>query len=381
MKNRIIFLIIMLIPLIFSSCSYGETELKNRLIIEGIGVDYDNEKNEYIVTAQTLNTSQSGGEESTPEKPFINYSANGKTIAEALNMLSDATGKNPLFSQNRVIIFGKSLSGSEKVKSLDFFAREYTARADVLVASSKGDAADIFAVESGEGEITAKVIEEAIIECGKNSVSVNTELFNAVNLSLEENTSFTMPLIEISKERNGEKAAVRVSGTYVYTDGEEMNTLDSEETMFFLLLTGKAENGTFSVSANDSEAALDLIKCKTKIDVSSNKGAPKFDITVKCDADMIEYDTEKIGFVSADDAEKVKEAAEEYLKKGMYELLEKQLGEEKCDIFRFGRRFMKKYPDEYENIKNDWESILSEIQYTVNTNVNIRRIGQESIQM
>lgn len=379
-KKLTAFLLLAFSVLMLSSCSSSaESELKNRLIIEGIGVDFDNENNKFDLTVQVLVTSHSGGKEAAAENPVQNYSASGRTIAEALNDLGSVTGKNPLYSQNRVIVLGDSLNGKNMIKALDHFAREYTARADIYITAASGKASDILTVSEGGGEITAKLIESALDESFARSTAVDTELFNVVNLSLEENTCFTMPLLEVDSDSKLGGKAIKVTGTYVYSEEGEQNRLSDKETMFFLMVMNKAENGTFSIRNDEAEIGLDIIRSKTKIKTDFKNGKPYYEIKIDSDVDLIEYDTAKFGNLKRENVDSAAKEAEDYIENGIKELLERELKDEKSDIFRFGRRFMQKFPDEYEKIKDNWQDTLPEIEYDVKAEVTVRRIGQETM--
>ena len=366
----------MVMILTFSSCSYGETELKNRLIIEGIGIDYDEKEDMYDLTVQTLVTS-GGGSDEAPENPAVNYSVKGKTIAEAVGSLSDTTGKNPLYSQNRIIVAGSSLTREKIVEALDYFIREYTARADVLMAAAAGDAKDIISNSDGSSDITAKVIEGAIKESSINSKCLSTELYNTVNLYNEETTTFTMPLLEVASDRNLDEKTVKVTGTKVFSSEE--NSMSDMETMFFLFVSDKVQSGTFSVETQDGAGALDIIKSKTKTKVSVKDNMPFYETEVKCTVDLVEYDGTRFGNIEKSDILKIQKAAESYIEEGMKEVISRQLKEEKSDIFRFGRMFMKAQPELYGKLSENWSEILPEIGFSVDVQVTVRRIGQETL--
>lgn len=366
----------MVMILTFSSCSYGETELKNRLIIEGIGIDYDEKEDMYDLTVQVLVTS-GGGSDEAPENPAVNYSVKGKTIAEAVGSLSDTTGKKPLYSQNRIIVAGSSLTREKIVEALDYFIREYTARADVLMAAAAGDAKDIISNSDGSSDITAKVIEGAIKESSINSKCLSTELYNTVNLYNEETTTFTMPLLEVTSDRNLDEKTVKVTGTKVFSSEE--NSMSDMETMFFLFVSDKVQSGTFSVETQDGAGALDIIKSKTKTKAFVKDNLPFYETEVKCTVDLVEYDGTRFGNIEKSDILKIQKAAESYIEEGMKEVISRQLKEEKSDIFRFGRMFMKAQPELYGKLSENWSEILPEIGFSVDAQVTVRRIGQETL--
>ncbi len=379
MKKLKIIPLALLFLILFSSCTSGETEIKNRLIIEGVGVDFDEKSKDYEVTVQAFATSQKGGKDNAASNPVVNYTVKGKTLAEALGDLCDVTGKKTLYSQNLIIVIGNSIKGDEIIKSLDFFAREYTARADVYVAASTGKASDILNINENSSEIPAKIIEESISESYKNSISVDTELYNVINLYLEKTTDFTMPLLEVTKEENGKSSTVKVTGTYIYTKNGEKNHLSADETMFFLMLTDDAKKGNFSVVNDDMTVGLDIIKSSSKIKTYYENGIPEFDITIKCNVDMVEYDAGDFGSFKADDVEKVEAAAGKFIANGVQNLLYRQLKYHKSDIFRFGKRFMQSFPKAYKETEENWEDILPEIKFNIKVKTNLRRIGQETL--
>ncbi|MBQ8209837.1 MAG: Ger(x)C family spore germination protein [Clostridia bacterium] len=378
MKKLNLILLLLLIPFVFSSCdATADKEIKNRLIIEGVGIDYDSESKEYILTVQVLEASKSG-EEGGQSAPVVNYTVTGKTVASALNSLWENTGRYPLYSQNRIIVIGSSLNGDNITRALDFFVREYTARADVTVAAATGSAADVMMIQNG-GEIPAKLIENSIREGNENSAAVDTELYNVVNLSMEKTTSFTLPLLEIVKDRNADGEAVKVTGTYCYMKNGKKNHLSDMETMMYKFITDDVELGTMSMSADGVAIGLDIISSSTDVKTELRDNKPHFSIEIKCAVDILEYGN--VDFLNIDDetVNRICLQTQDYIESCTTQLLHRQLKEEKCDIFRFFRHLLLKYPEVYNQLATDYENALSEFSYDVQAKVTVRKIGQESM--
>ena len=376
-KLNIVFLIILLLSL--TSCMSQNTEIKYRLIISGIGVDYDKENNEYELTVQVLDTSENSAEQGKSSVPVSNYTAKGKTITEAINSLGENTGKTPLYSQNRMIILGESVTGEQMIKALNFFVREYTSRPDVFVAAAKGKASDVLTIKAN-GEVPAKLIESAIEQSYKNSVSANTELYNTVNLSLEESSCFTLPLIEISKDRNKDEKTIRISGTRACSKDVSPKILSTEETMAFQFIMNDIQSGSLSLVCDDIPVGLEIISSKSKTDLKIIDGKPVFNIQVKSEFDIVEYEKDVFKNFSEKDVKKIQQAAEKHISTIINNLLERMLKKEGCDIFRFGKRLEQKYPDIYKNFSSDLKKSLSETGVNVSVKVKIGRIGQMTIE-
>lgn len=377
MKKLSIILLLTAVLFTFSSCTAGDKEIKNRLIIEGIGIDYRPEDEEYVLTVQVLETSKSS-DEGGQSPSVTNYTVTGKTVATALNSLWENTGMYPLYSQNRIIIIGSSLSGNKITAALDFFVREYTARADVFIAAATGSAADILLIENG-GEIPAKIIENSILEGYENSASVNTELYNVVNLSMEKTTSFTLPLLEIAKDRNADGDTVKVTGTYCFSENDK-NHLSSEETMMFKFITDDIKLGTVSIKVDDIPAGLDIISSSTDIKTTLKDEKPHFSIKIKCTVDLMEYGNTAFANIDEKTIKEIEQHTSAYISSGTSALLDRELKDKKSDIFRFGRRLMQKYPEIYNTLVPDWQKALTEFSYDVETQVTVRKIGQETME-
>ena len=149
--------------------------------------------------------------------------------------------------------------------------------------------------------------------------------------------------------------------------------------MFFLMLTDDAKKGNFSVVNDDMTVGFDIIKSSSKIKTYYENGIPEFDITIKCNVDMVEYDAGDFGSFKADDVEKVEAAAGKFIANGVQNLLYRQLKYQKSDIFRFGKRFMQSFPKAYKETEENWEDILPEIKFNIKVKTNLRRIGQETL--
>ena len=138
----------------------------------------------------------------------------------------------------------------------------------------------------------------------------------------------------------------------------------------------KINTGSFSITSEDVSAALEIISSKTKTTLELKNGKPVFNIDVKCEVDVVEFDSETFTAFSENDVHKIEKAAEQYIKSGMNGLIERFTKKEHCDIFRFGKRLQQKYPDVYEEMSKDWKKSLSETEVNVTVSVKIGRIGE-----
>lgn len=120
MKKIAALLLTAVMMLTFSSCASTELELKNRIIVEAIGIDYCDIG--VRVTVQFLNADQSSNPNNggTPDDIVKNMTIDSQNISSAIQSISKTLGKLPMMSQNRVIIFGNEAAKSGVGKALDY---------------------------------------------------------------------------------------------------------------------------------------------------------------------------------------------------------------------------------------------------------------------
>lgn len=379
MKKLKLLLLLSIIVLTFSSCISTDTEIKNRLIVEGIGIDYDAENNKYILTVQALTTASAGSDDSNGSStPVTNYTVSDKTIAGAFDALCKNTGKSPLYSQNRIIIIGDTLGYDNIAASLDYLVRENTARPDVYVAAADGSAEDILKTQSG-GEIPAKTIEESITQSCESSVTKSTQLYNIVNLYSEKTSAITMPLVKIDDSVSSQGEAVKVSGVCAITKNGQKNHLSESETVIVNFVTDNINSGTLSVALDGQYAAADIIKSKTKLKITLDDGNVNIQTDIKCTVDLVEYSSPDFGSIDETDISKIEKATERYIASGIKEVFSRELKDEKCDIFRLSKHLELSFPDIYSELKENWEEALADFTFEVNVDVVIRKTGQETL--
>ena len=153
-------LLIFILPVIFFSFGIKkQNELHEKLTIQGIGIDLDNDK--YKVTVQAYDYKNP---EDKNEPKIKILECTGETVSEALENLKGSTGLYPFYSQNKIIIFGSSLAKKGLKKSIDFFTRYYENRPSVKLRVAENEASEIIKSKVENKEIKASEIRDLVDE-------------------------------------------------------------------------------------------------------------------------------------------------------------------------------------------------------------------------
>ena len=151
-----------------SACTKN-AELQDELVIEAVGLDRQDEQ--ILLTVQALNTEEAASAEGAPAsgKMTAVYQAEGRTAEDALTQLILLTGKEPVYSHNRILLLGESICQDGTIgPAVDFFARSFQPRANVLLAVAKGSARELLTANFSDGVIPAQISED-ILETGEEN--------------------------------------------------------------------------------------------------------------------------------------------------------------------------------------------------------------------
>lgn len=363
----------------FTSCEKAGTELSDLMIIQGIGIDVVNDS--YKVTVEILNNEQSGspsGDSSAENKTKI-YNATGKTVAAALMQLTTKSGNKPFYAQNRVIVLGEKTAQRNLQDVLDFFQRNYDSRASQLLCVAKeGKAEEVIRAKLLNDTVKSKILEKMLEESYRQSLVPRVRIIDAVNTMKDETSYICIPAVTVQK--NGENQDFTLDGCALFDKDQSFCMyLSSNDAKGLAFLDDNIKEGFISADLpNGEQATFLVVKGKThyKILKENERLHYMLDIDVVCDL-------EEVGgadFFSTDDdfMEKIKSAAGAAIAQTAENTIIALQSEHGGDGVRYGRRLYLYDYDEYEKLKNDWDSEFKKAVTSISVKVTIRRIGEET---
>lgn len=388
MIKKITAILITALMLITATGCNENYELQDTLVIEAIGIDYKDK--EITVSVQALNTEDypSSGSEAGGGKITAVHTVNGKTVDEALNKLVMITGKKPIYSHNRIVVFGKGIYNEQNIGNcLDFFTRSYDSRSQMLLAATEKDAEEIISVDSGEGILGAKILEEIILAGRKNGLGAYNCMYSYMNMFYNTCLCEYLPLVEIKENKAEEKKEIIINGTLITKNGKYKGKMNEKETTLFSLITENIDNGIYTVEYNNIPISLSIINCKNKIKAKVIDGKPSFSVMIKCLCDITELGKFKDGLTKKDIKEIEKTAAEE-LTQQISSFMNKTAIEDGNDMFQLNSKlllneskfFKENIEDSDNEIKSEnWQNVLKNSNINYSVKVSVRRIGQSVI--
>lgn len=352
-----------------SGCSQRSAtlEIKHRLIIQAIGIDTA-ENGKIRLSAQTLNTdlATNASGNSTPEKTVNCYTVEGATLTQCVEALRLMTGKNPLLSQNRIVIFSSALAKDGIGQLLDSFIRNNENRFNVYAALSKGEAQEIIKADLGENIVGGRLTEHLIEN--SQSETVRTKIYEIVNCVLDANKSAVLPVLGINE--NG----IAFVGAGVFKGDRLAFTLTGKAIKGINFINNAVPSGTL----NTGNISLDILKSRTAVKTKLVDGAPRFEIKVSASLVLGEIAGSINDTLDTDGIVRIKEHSETEIKNCIQTALDKCIIEGGADAFGLTRRVWRNFPDWFRENENE---ALKNADYEIEVNVKIVRTGDSVIKL
>lgn len=357
-----------------------KNDIGNRLIIQGIGIDLE-EDNSYTVTVQAINTNtQSASTNETVEDTVKIYKVSGMTVQTAIKRIFEYEGHIPMYSQNRIIVIGKKIAESGIYSVIDFFARDVDNGPSVYVAMAQDTASEILEVTSG-GEIVAKNIDLALQASEYEAEIYKPELYEVIREYYSEDSCFALPVLYVNEE-SGDKKSIRVKETALFCDGKYNSSLTRNETAALNFLCDDVYNGAFAFKTQEGEkVSMNIVESETERKVKLVDGAPRFSVKISVTVDVAEIYDGKEKEVDLKRLEELKDGAQKYLENQAGELTGKLYAENVCDVLGYSRLIYQKYPSFYRENKENLNAVMNESSYSIEVSVKIRRVGHENLEV
>ena len=364
----------------FNSEEIYKKDIRNRLVIQGIGIDII-ESGEYSVTIQAIDTNNqsSASSDSASQPPIKVYEVKGDTIYTAIKGVTEIEGKIPLYSQNRIIILGKSITEENMADVIDFFVRDVENSSSVYVAAAEKTAGEILNAKNGKEYITAGSIETGISAYEYDARIFNMQLYDLINRYNSSTKDFAMPLLSV-KEENGEKS-VEISGTALFNSTKYREKISKDKTAFLNILYDKVNNTALAYDYEDNKkVSLNIVNSKTERNLTLKNGVPHFKIKVKMQADISEISGGVSTKTETQDIERIKSAGEKYIENETKKLLNSLYNEYNSDSVGLARLIYINEKDFFKRNEKNLDSVLQNSVYEVEVDLEVRRMGHEFIQ-
>ncbi|MFZ3171579.1 MAG: Ger(x)C family spore germination protein [Carboxydocellales bacterium] len=388
----------LILMLLFSGC-WSQKEVNHLALVSAIGVDRSGSGNH--ITVQIIKPSkrsgQSGGREGNNQK-FLVVESNGKTIKQALDNMY--LSRQIFLGHNSIIILGKEMARAGIGDVLEWASRTSQIRRTTYLAVADGEARDILEARMNLADIPSLGMRDLLQQKTSASKTLPVQLKDFLKVYLSETSQATVPLFTLEKipentevwgvRQNGETLengessengkpkyikSVKYSGTAVFRRDKLVSLFTPEETRGILWLKEKIAHSSININSlagkkgNASFAILES-SSRTKAIYEGGKHA----IKVEIDAAFVLAEN----LFNINLSPVVITRLEEELNKAVANDIRhtvcraQQLN---CDIFGFGEVIHRNFPEQWPQIKKNWDVLFPKLSVRIQVRSHIRRRG------
>lgn len=339
------------------------TELHERLIIQGIGIDRTDEG--YKVSLHALKTT----EEDTVEL----FTTQGESVYDALENLGLMIDQVPLYSHSFLVVIGRQAAEHSLNDVLDFFIRYHETRPTEGVFLANDTAGELFAHQKdGQYDLT-RDLRDSTSGRQNHSQLVQIEMMDVVNAMFQNSNAVHIPMLHLSD------GSILEYGTGLFENDTLIDLLDLEQTRGLSAALGKIQGGTEVVTGpGDLPVTLQYSQCSPHIKAEIQEGKPVFTLTVDCKANLSQISTPVTQPMDKDAFEKLEQALSDKLRGQIEQAVRWAVIENHCDVFGFSGALLRQQTDYWRAHENTWIQEMADADYWVAVNTTIALEGKET---
>lgn len=367
-------------------------ELKERTIIEAVGIDREEgiyslifQKYEPSTGQGSLESSSSGSRKSRPVE------SEGRSISEAIDRVTHYNGNEVFLGNSTYIVMGEDLAKEGILQELHYFNGENEISPSTFLVVADGSAKELISAQAESKESSASTIRDILEQGQRNGVIGRGSIMDVMKRLVDDSASPYLPVISAIKEEKeggedsgGENKSTvfKITGMAVF-DREKMKDIipideakgilwANDEIRRALLVVADRQLGILSAEIQDS---------KTKIETSVTDGIPSFHLNIECSAQLLEVIGEnRSGILNKQGQKRAEQLFEEEIRSLTEEAIRRCFTEDQCDVFRFCDYVKRNSPEYWEQIKNRWKELMPDCKITVSVSCSLSKSGQQAME-
>ncbi len=367
MKRMLCLLLSVVMCLGMMGCGQA-TPLKDKLIVEGIGVDV--EKDMFSVTVQVY--SPSSGEGSPGESQM--FGETGKTVGEALAQIDKNLGKTSFYADTKVIVLSYEALKRGLWKVLDVFIRSSEMGSNVCVVATKDKPSHLFSIEKEGNNMPAKVLANGLRYGRNDSAPVSGEMMRIVQGLMDESVTVSIPMVK-TVEKKGKKYPV-FEGVLCFSGDTPVLELDETTKWTYHWMNNYDDKRTFLVKQKEEEIGLLLHDSRVSIDAKIQNQLPHFEISLTVVGEVAE--TVGPNRLTEQGLKDLKKKTQKQMQEMMETALHQVVNEKGCDVFRLGKTLRKQQSKYYKSLSS-WKETMKQSTYSVQVDLDLTRVGQQAV--
>lgn len=370
--------------LLLAGC-WDRKEINDLAIVLATGIDYEDGRVE--LTAQIfIPRKASGGAgggtggagESSPSGVTMVRTAEGSTIAEALNRLQRKVPRNMFWGHCEVVVISEEAGKQGLREYIDFLLRYPQFREHAYVFSSAEPTKELLALLDPLERSSAESLREmANMKLGTRV----TVLDLAQSLEGPSRSAILSRMLILPPDPGQSKQTTTpyIKGLSIYKNGRYVRTAKEPLSVGMLLLSNELNNIIMPVELEREKGAFSIRPFEMKTELIPHvKGKDwSMEIKVRSKGEVV-LNTTNANLTDPSKMVELEKAWSYRLKSLAEEALELAQHELQADLYKFSVEFRRHYPEQWKERHREWDSVFSNLDVKVDVRARIARTGKST---
>jgi len=375
-----------LIILSFSGC-WSRIEPKYLAIVNSIIYDMDDE-GKYVVHTEFLNAADSGGQEEKKNSSNFTAESKGASPREAISNISQTVERSVFGGHNKVRFFSEKLAKSDVAYTLDYIVRARLTDETALVGVIKGEEPQkIYKATIGLSDTVGNYMENmSRFQPDSSSKSVFPTTLDFVRDFYSDGKQPVATLVEVVENKSesseggksdGEEKEYKIicEGLAAFKGGALAGYFNGDETRAYNFVTNNVHHIHITVPSENGDTVFNILNSNCSVNTKKEGDSIKVDVKLKINSRIVS-ESDTIDISKAETQKTLENLFNEYVKNQITGAVTKAQQEFKSDIFGFGDYMHDQNPDDWKELKKDWDEAFSKAQVNVSVESSIARTGE-----
>ncbi|MED1472731.1 Ger(x)C family spore germination protein [Bacillus salipaludis] len=365
-KKKFLILICLSANLFLTGC-WDRKEVNDMALVLGAAIDKDKgdsiKLSLQILIPRAVSSGQTGGGGGGPE--VMTRSAVGENMADAASKLQLKFPRKIFWGHCKTFVIGKELAESGNLhKQIDFLLRHPEPRERAYLYVGDGEAGSYLKYNPPLERYTG----EGLRKLSELHIGVDTTVKDFEEMVTGDAGAAILPLIK-------GKGAPDLIGSAIFKKDKMVGQINTKVTRGLMWLRNEIEVTAVTVTPRKGETiALDPIRASTKLLPTIKNGKWKILVKVSSEGTIVQNGS-NLDVMSPTITKRVEKELEQDIKQRINISLKQVKQGMNIDAFGFADAFHRKYPKEWEKVKNHWDVVLPKVEVKININTRIRRPG------
>ena len=372
LKRRILIFFCTVMLCCATGC-YDNVELTDIFIVTGLGFDKSESEGMTDYTFQIGKVQRQGKNGSDGAGSILILNATKASLLSAVDEFLETNSRKLFLSHNQTMIFGREQAEKGIEPYFDAFLRENEIRPEVWLVIADQKASEILETEIEPEKVSGITIGEVMKNRSAASEKLTMSVIEFISLSMDETSA---PLVPICKVEDKDKESKLSFNTMAVLNQYRMiGELDQEEIDGFLWAMGGINKAELELKMKDGVVVLTPYTFKWKTEPTLNDDGSS-QVKISISANMLIREIQGFaGKTMKESLPQMEQFAQNHVRELIMACFEKACSLN-ADIFSFGSAFNRKYPKQWEDMKEHWDKIFSKLKLETDIQIIVRDMGE-----